>query len=47
MMTNPKKKIVKILSKVCEDLLPNIRVANIAKVKRALEGVHYIIEAKY
>lgn len=46
-MTNAKKKIVTILVKVCEDLLPNIRVAYIAKVKRALAGVHYIIEAKY
>lgn len=45
-MKNAKKGIVKLLLKVCEDLLLKIRVANNTKVKSALEGVHYRIGAK-
>ena len=45
-MTNAEKKIAKLLLEVCEDLLPNTRVANNAKIKKALEGVREIVEAK-
>jgi hypothetical protein len=45
-MTNAEKKIAKLLLEVCEDLLPNTRVANNSKIKKALEGVREILEAK-
>lgn len=45
-MTNAEKKIAKLLLEVCEDLLPNTRVANNAKIKKVLEGVREIVEAK-
>jgi len=45
-MTNAEKKIAKLLLDVCEDLLPNTRVANNAKIKKALEGVREIVEGK-
>lgn len=45
-MTNAEKKIAKLLLEVCEDLLPNTRAANNAKIKKVLEGVREIVEAK-
>jgi hypothetical protein len=45
-MTNAEKKIAKLLLEVCEDLLPNTRVANNTKIKKVLEGVREIVEAK-
>lgn len=45
-MTNAEKKIAKLLLEVCEDLLPNTRMANNAKIKKAFEGVRDIVEAK-
>ena len=45
-MTNAEKKIAKLLLEVCEDLLPNTRVANNQKIKKALEGLRDIVEDK-
>ena len=45
-MTNAEKKIAKLLLEVCEDLLPNTRVAHSAKIKKVLEDVREIVEAK-
>ena len=45
-MTNAEKKIAKLLLEVCEDLFPNTRLANNSKIKKALERVREIIEAK-
>ena len=45
-MTNTEKKIAKLLLEVCEDLLPNTRVATNTKIKKVLEGVREIVEAK-
>ena len=45
-MTNAEKKIARLLLEVCEDLLPNTRVANNAKIKKALEGVREMLESK-
>ena len=45
-MTNAETKITKLLLDLCEDLLPNTRVASNAKIKQVLEGVREIVEAK-
>ena len=45
-MTNAEKKIAKLLLEVCEGLLPNTCVANNTKIKKVLEGVREIVEAK-
>ena len=45
-MTNAEKKIAKLLLELCEDILPNTRVANNAKINKVLEGVREIVEAK-
>lgn len=45
-MTNSEKKLAKLLLEVCEDLLPNTRVANNQKIKKVLEGVRDIVDVK-
>ena len=46
-MTNAEKKIAKLLLEVCEELLPNTRVANNPKVKQVLSGVRDILDAEH
>lgn len=38
-MTNAEKKLAKLLLEVCEDILPNTRVANNKKIQQVLEGL--------
>ena len=45
-MTDAEKKLTKLLLEVCEELLPNTRVANNQKIKKVLEGVRDIVEGK-
>ena len=45
-MTNAEKKLTKLLLDVCEELLPNTRVANNQKIKKVLGGVRDIVEGK-
>ena len=46
-MAKAEKKIAILLLEVCEELLPNTRIANNPKVKQVLSGVREVLDAKH